>query len=96
MLLIFKFNLFEEFGEENLEPNCKLQQLIIYFPKCLRERIFKKLELNCFVLALKAQVELKEQAPTVDWMLFLKFKLYAPIICHFMDQIIFTIQFKSL
>lgn len=34
---------------------------------------FKKLELNCFVLALEAQVELKEHAPTVDSMLFLKF-----------------------
>ena len=60
MVLIFKFNLFEELGEKNLETKCKDQQLIIYFPKCLQERIFKKLERNCFVLALEAQVELKE------------------------------------
>lgn len=51
MVLIFKFNLFEELGEKNLETKCKDQQLIIYFPKCLQERIFKKLERNCLCLS---------------------------------------------
>ena len=58
MVLVFKFNLFEELGEVDLGPRCKDQQLIIYFPKYLK---FSKIgALLFYVLALEAQVELKE------------------------------------
>ena len=89
MVLVFKFNLFEELGEEDLGPRCKDQQLIIYFPKYLRERIFKNWSFIVLCLSSWSSSRIKRTSKGKLWKASaakIKFKLYAPIICHFMDQ----------